>query len=453
MGRARTRIFVGGAVALLAAAAAGEFFTDDPRKRWRVVKHETFSVGLHIDEAPWVKDPQGPGSPWHVDEFDDDGEAWTAMSGESFTRAMDTLAVYRKRVTFGRDGWLTAEVAAVDKNLDGEPDSEPGLRQVPGQGGGAEIHEPSWDAGVVIRPTKPLPARYRVEVTLRGLDFGGRRDGRLRYDGKVNGYRPRDCVTGYPWTFAGAEPGKERCESADVKNQNGFYYLGILDYATPAPHGNPSIHNHRKVVMDGYNSVAPWSKVYGVCDPGSGDIKSVRKSNLTGVNALFVRGDLFREANNFLSNEYYFKTECGEFSGDGSWGPRHQYRDLLSAAELQTGELPGASYTFAVERDDAGYTLEMTGPFRNGGPRKLRYHHDFVEDGRPVWHYNQTAEEYGGEFDTSLEHTGPAGTATTEHTWPAGSAYPDSFIIGDPHLNYYEGTAVVDDIRLLVPER
>ena len=40
---------------------------------------------------------------------------------------------------------------------------------------------------------------------------------------------------------------------------------------------------------------------------------------------------------------------------------------------------------------------------------------------------------------------------TTPHTWPAGSEYPDTFIIGDPHLNFYEGRAVVDDITLLVP--
>jgi hypothetical protein len=35
--------------------------------------------------------------------------------------------------------------------------------------------------------------------------------------------------------------------------------------------------------------------------------------------------------------------------------------------------------------------------------------------------------------------------------WPAGSAYPDYFILGDPHLNYYQGSAAVTDIRLYVP--
>ena len=434
----------------IAAAIAMQVATgEDPR--WRVVHHESFDSALSVDAASWVKDPQGPDSPWNVDQFDDDGEAWPAISGPAFTEALSTLAVYRKRVRLGEDGWLTAEIAAVDKDLDGRPDSEPGLRRVSLGDGAAEIHEPSWDAGVVIRPTRPLPEQYRIEVTLRDIDFGGRRNGSLKYDGKYNGYQAQDCVTGYPWTFRGAEPGVARCESADVTNQNGFYYLGVLDYATPAPHGNPSIHNHRKVVVDGYNSVAPWSKVYGVCNPQTGEIGSVRRSNLTGLNALFVRGDRFREANNNVSNEYYFKTECGDHSGDARWGSRGQFRDLLSAAELQTEQLPDKSYTFAIERDRTGYAIEMSGPFRYSGETTLRYHHDFVEDGRPIWHYNQTADEFDGQFDRSLTHTGPTGSTTTPHTWPAGSAYPDSFVIGDPHLNFYEGTAVIDDITLSVP--
>lgn len=37
-------------------------------------------------------------------------------------------------------------------------------------------------------------------------------------------------------------------------------------------------------------------------------------------------------------------------------------------------------------------------------------------------------------------------------TWPAASANPDSFIIGDPRLNFYQGSAVVDDIRLFLPD-
>jgi hypothetical protein len=425
---------------------------DDGHLAWRVVASESFDDPLPVDRTGWTRDPGGEDSPWHVDDLDDDGRVWRAISGPAFDRALDTFDVYRKRVPFGDGGWLTAEVAAQDKDLDGRPDSQPGLRRttVDGEPAGL-LHEPSWDAGVLIRPTRPLPARYRVEVTLRAVDFGGRRHGRLRYDGKVNGYRPRPCVTAYPWTFTGAAPRRRRCDYPDVTDQNGFYFLGILDYATPAPHGNPGIHQHRKVVMDGYNSVAPWSRRYGVCDPATKRVVSVRRSNLTAVNALFIRGDRFRKANNDVSNEYFYKTACGDYSGDGAWGAGGRLHDILSAAELQPELMPPASYSFAVERSDNGYTMEMSGPFRHTEGVTLRAHHDFVEDGRPIWHYNRTAAEYDGRFDRSLTYRGPAGRYVDHHVWPAGSSYPDSFVIGDPHLNFYEGSAVVDDIRLLVP--
>ena len=438
-------------VALLLATSLSPS-EDGDGTSWRLVAEETFDDPLNVDSASWTRDPQGDDSPWHVDDLDDDGAVWRTISGPAFGEALRTFDVYRKRVTFGDDGWLTAEVAAQDKDLDGTPDSQPGIRRTTVEGDSAAlIDEPSWDAGVLIRPTKPLPERYRVEVTLRRIDFGGERRGRLRYDGKVNGYRRGDCITGYPWTFQGVTPNQGRCDYPDVTNQNGFYYLGILDYATPAPHGNPGIHNHRKVVMDGYNSVAPWSKRYGVCNPATKKVESVKRGNLNDVNAVFIRGDLFRPGNNNVSNEYYFKTACGSFSGDSTWGPRGRLHDLLSAAELQPEKLPSAKYTFAIERDD-GYDLEMSGPFQHAGDVTLRYHHDFVEDGRPIWHYNQSSAEYDGGFDGSLTYKGPTGKYVDEHIWPKGSAYPDSFIVGDPHLNFYEGSAVVDDIRLFVPE-
>ncbi|WP_437914465.1 hypothetical protein WME73_00960 [Sorangium sp. So ce302] len=40
----------------------------------------------------------------------------------------------------------------------------------------------------------------------------------------------------------------------------------------------------------------------------------------------------------------------------------------------------------------------------------------------------------------------------TFETWPAGSAYPDHFFFGDPHINYYEGTAEFDDVKLYLPD-
>jgi hypothetical protein len=446
------------ALALVAPAAATDSDrlprSSPGRDGWALVHQENFSRPLSVNEATWVRDPMASDSPWAVDQFDDDGEVWHAISDPDFTEQISTLDVYRKRVPFGADGWLTAEIAAVDKDRDGSPDSEPGLSTVDlGHGeSAAKIEEPSWDAGVLIRPTDPLPARYRVEMTLRGIDFGGKRNGKLRYDGKYNGYVDTGCKTAFPWTFRGAAPGKGRCDYGQVVKENGFYYLTILDHANPAPHGNPGIHFRRKIIMDGYNSLQKWSRPNAICNPKTGELYSTLDGNYNAVNAIFVRGDKFRAGNNNVSNEYFFRTPCGDFAGEQRWGPEGQYRDLASSVELQPELLPQASYTFAVERDATGYTIEMRGPFRYVGEATYRFRHDFVEDRRPIWHYNQTPQEYDGAFDRSLTHTGPSGSFVTEHTWPAGSAYPDSFIIGDPHLNFYEGSALVDDIRLYVPE-
>ncbi|MER7547439.1 hypothetical protein ABTW95_30955 [Spirillospora sp. NPDC127506] len=448
-------VAAGATAAASAAWPAAAGTASDRTGPWVLMAQEGFDRPLRIDGATWRLDPQGPHSPWNVDAFDDDGEAWTKISGPLFKKQLATLNVFRKRVEFGRGGWLTAEIAAVDKDRDGRPDSRPGLSSasLPGGQKVARISEPSWDAGVLIRPTRPLPPRYRVEMTLRGIDFGGKRHGTFDYGGKHNGYRREPCKTRYPWTFQGALPGKSRCQYPDVTRENGFYYLTILDYATPAPHGNPGIHYRRKVIMDGYYSDDARWKNAGTCNPKTGKIYRTFDGTFNGINALFVRGDKFREAaNNNISNEYYIKTACGNVSMDEPYGPGGRFKEHLASAEIRPELMPKAAYRFAVERDATGYTLEMSGPFLHIGQATLRVHHDFVEDGRPIWHYNQTPGEYDGRFDRRLLHKGPAGTYVTEHTWPKGSAYPDSFIIGDPHLNYYEGSAYVDDIRLYVPK-
>lgn len=439
-------------VLLAAFAPVGSADEGTPAERdarWQLAYAEDFSADPDVDGQPWVRDPMGPDSPWAVDAFDDDGRAFKEMSDPAFSKQLKSLDVYRKQVSFGDSDWLTAEVAAVDKNKDGRPDSEPGLSTVslPDGTRGGLISQPSWDAGVLVRPSKPLPAEYRVEMTLRGIDFGGKRDGSFEYDGKFNGYTPEGCKTSYPWTFEGALPDTERCDYPDVTNFNGFYYLTILDHANPAPHGNPGIHYRRKIIMDGYYTATENN--YATCNPKTGEIYPTPESNANGVNAIFAMGDKFR--NNNISNEYYFKTACGEFDGTKPFDPGGNYGGILTSAELQPELLPDASYTFAVERDKSGYTIEMSGPFRYVGETTLRFRHEFVEDGRPIWHYNQRPEEYDGRFNQQLTHTGPTGTHTTRDTWPEGSAYPDTFIIGDPHLNFYEGSAVVGDIRLYVP--
>ena len=63
----------------------------------------------------------------------------------------------------------------------------------------------------------------------------------------------------------------------------------------------------------------------------------------------------------------------------------------------------------------------------------------------PVWHYNHPGETAPAKaIDPGyFEALGP------EHPrWPEGGAWPDYFMIGQPHNNFYEGTVYYDDIRL-----
>ena len=113
--------------------------------------------------------------------------------------------------------------------------------------------------------------------------------------------------------------------------------------------------------------------------------------------------------------------------------------------------MPGEFYTFAIERNSTGYTLEASGNFARVGRTTLRFHRPFVVDGVPIWHYNVVASEYDGHFNADLVQNDAYGAAIWPNQWPASSAYPDYFVIGDLYTNVYEGRASLTDIRLYVP--
>jgi len=402
-----------------------------------------------VSRAPWVRDPHGDASPWNVDHLDDDGQYFQVQGGADFRTQLAAADILRKRVAFGKNGWLTAELAARDANKDGIPESPPSLQTV-GSGGqtAGRLAEPSHDGGIIIRSTSALPAQYRIEYTLKTLDFGGKRGepSSFSYGGKTNGYASDGCKTNWPWKRSGSFAGTAgRCNSnfGDVRAENGFYFLAIMDYHRPAPHNNVFIHNHRKVGMDMYNVNGAWSDSYAVCNPATGALEEYQTSTANGINSIFFDGSRFR-APEIGYQQFVMPTACGVRDGSDPDAT------IVSAAEIRPELMPSQSYTFAIERDATGYTTEMTGTFRHIGTTTLRYHRDFVQDGHPVWHYNQTPEGYGGAFNSTLTFSGPFGSYTKEQ-WPQGSAYPDYFVIGDPHLNFYEGSATIDDLKMYVP--
>ena len=80
---------------------------------------------------------------------------------------------------------------------------------------------------------------------------------------------------------------------------------------------------------------------------------------------------------------------------------------------------------------DGGSFFRGRGDFQHGGQQTYTASLDAAAE--CVWHFNQT----------------PAAGAPCEGAdWPAGAAWPDWFMFGDPHVNYYEGVVHYDGARL-----
>ena len=421
---------------------------------WTLVYAEDFSTPLNDAVAPWIWD--GYAEPF--DTIVDDAGLWYRNDyGPAWTTALNSFATYRKEFPAGQDGWLTVSLSGRDRNRDGVIEAPPSITTETQHGVPvAVLHVPDHTGGAIVRSTRALPVRYRIEYTLRTLDFGGQRNGSLEYDGRVNGYGADACRTQHPWGEGSNTPGwsgdasAPYCDWQDVRagpyGYNGFHFLAIVDFPDPAPRNNHFWHYHRKVLMDAF-SQHPDRIGNGsggrVCDPAASTYYAYRNSSFNTVN-IWINGlpNWNPGAGSLVSNSQWFMTSC-------SAGRAEPY--LSSAAELQPELMPDESYTFAIERSATGYTLETSGNFARVGRTTLRFHRPFVVDGVPIWHYNVTAGEYDGQFNADLVQHDAWGSMTWPDQWPAGSAYPDYFVIGDPYTNAYEGRASLTDIRLYVP--
>lgn len=407
--------------------------SDFPSPKWKLAFEENFSEPFNAQTQPWMKDPMGKKSPWNPGPLGDDGQFFHIMGGEAFKNQLKTFDIYRKRIPLGKEGWLTLELAARDADKDGRPDQPPNFltKEIPGAGIIGFLDEPHYQGGIILRNTKALPPAYRIEYDLIFSEFGGRRYDTWDYAGRLNGYGAEGPKTIHPWSWGSDPWAAAPLEKwPPVRDGNGFYYLVIVDYPNPAPHNNVFIHTRRKVVMDSYFH---RSAAFKVCDP-------LNKKFYLGNNTLNA---FFAIPGSKLETKAIVASECLGQDGGGLEAP------LSGSVELIPEAMPGKSYHFAVERDANGYVLEFSGPFRFVGEKTYRYRRDFVQDGVPIWHYNQHSKEYNGAFDQSWEYQGPYGHYR-EQSWPKKSAYPDYFIIGDPHINYYEGTAAIDNIKLYI---
>ncbi len=194
---------------------------------WTVLAREDFESGA-LPSATFAPDP-----------VPDDGPF---SDGGAFFDGVTPPAAFRASQQFGQGGWLTVESysrragATLAEHVSVVADPAGAANHA------LRLRSPEHTDGTVVRPTAPLPARYRISLRVGFAAFG---------DGKagLNGYDAGSETAG-PWW-----------PQEDATTQNGFYWLTILD-AQPRPHNNTWIHHHRKVVVDSDNNYPPWMEIW-----------------------------------------------------------------------------------------------------------------------------------------------------------------------------------------------
>ena len=261
----------------------------DVDEQWELVYEEDFSSLSFVDDT-------GEGSEWIHDDYsapenaldtimDDNGLLYHNDYGsENFVNELNTFKTFRKEFTFGKDSWLTVSMSARDWNGDGSIENPPIFsikkQEVGNSRHVGHINVPDHTGGILIRPTKALPEYYRIEYKLLGINFGGKRNGKLESeDGNViNGYNISSisnpvggCKTQHPWgegsTTKGGEPVWTSSSEEDDDNSyckwqslvdgkygyNGFHYLSIVDIPNITPRNLHFYHLHRKVLIDAFS--------------------------------------------------------------------------------------------------------------------------------------------------------------------------------------------------------
>jgi hypothetical protein len=352
---------------------------------WAVTAEERFDADL----------PEGA---FAGDEVPDDGPF--ADAGVYFTQqGVTPPAAFRARLPFGDAGWLTAELytrragAAPGQQVAVVADPADPTNRV------LKVTSPEHTDAAVIRPTVALPPRYRISLRVGFPDFG---DGPL-----PNGHD-------------GGEEAGPWWPDDDATRQNGFYWLTVLDHL-PRPHNNTWIHHHRKLVIDSDNHPDPWVEVWNGRQFVRSGEHPVDLFALDGT-----RPGTERTGPPFLAY------------ANGAWQPSGAIRAV-------DAYVPGTWYRVTVERDGPRYTVELSGRFRYGGERTYRASIDAAA--RCVFHYPATAEEAAQA--KGCEDPGAFASLGAAHPrWPPDGVWPDWFMFGDPHVNYYEGSVLYDDVVL-----
>jgi hypothetical protein len=328
---------------LLLAALSGGSQTDAPHPQtqttsaapqgsWELLFEERFE-----GPGPLFKD--GPPA-WAPDKYQETDKY--SDGGEYFQqRGVKPPTAFRAEGAFGKDQWLTAAGYSRTNSTKFSdlfqvvPDPADPNNHV------LKVSSPQHTDGMVVRPTVPLPARYRVCLKVGYASFG---------DGKptgLNGYLGGE--TDGPWS------------NGDASLENGFYWLTILD-ATPRPHNNLWIHHHRKVVIDSDNNKDSWTNIwegngwvadgqhpimmFGVDKTGD-DEDSTGRPFLSWSHGALQPSGAIRAVDAYKDNTWY--NACIErnpvsfvltVSGDFKWGGQQTYVGTIPLSLVYAAE-PG----------------------------------------------------------------------------------------------------------------
>jgi hypothetical protein len=212
-------------------------------------------------------------------------------------------------------------------------------------------------------------------------------------------YGDESKLNGYDDGNEMAEPWRE----GSSVGHNGFYWFALMDQL-PKPHNNIWNHHHRKFVIDSWNREDHHNTINVIALDGASETHpAFGKKFISYVNRSWIKvADT--PIDNYISNEWY---------------------------------------TVTFTRTNAFYKFSISGRFKNAGQTTYKNQIDFRKS--CVFHYNQTPEE----LDTTCVDNREQNFLGKEFpSWPINSAYPDYFMIGEPHINYYEGSVLIDDIKL-----
>jgi hypothetical protein len=209
-----------------------------------------------------------------------------------------------------------------------------------------------------------------------------------------------DYGTGHVESGTNGYEGSEKAEpwiDASSVNENGFYWLAILS-EEPRPRNNVWIHHHRKVVIDSDNNSYPpegsWSYIW--------DGKKFVRSGAHPVMMFALDKDHKNAVENYDRTGQPFISWAAN-----QWNVEAETKQVRAADAYRDKTW----YRVCIEKTREHYALFMSGDF-----------------------------EYGGETSYSAE------IPRKRVFDPPGS--PDYFMFGDPHANFYRGSAYIGSIEL-----